>query len=179
MKLSLADIPALDGPRPANAERARRHRFGIKVSMNRRGLLKTAVASGIGLGVAAVGLFPPARSARAEGRDIYDACPDYAAGHNCAPGCGPSLPCNDCCAWPSSCGCVCAAWFKNDGTTYKNRPNQCVSGTGWDGWNWYYGATCGCCRTIKYRCHDGYKKISGSWSNRICRSTIVCGGCAC
>ncbi len=54
---------------------------------------------------------------------------------------------------------------------YRNRPNQCPSGTSWDGWTWFeYGCGCPSGTGRNYRCHDGCRRLSdGSWGNSICR----------
>lgn len=181
MALELADIPSFSGPRPAGAQPARRPLPKHAPRWPRRRFIQVTAATGTGLGLAALGLLPPARSAQAGNLDIYTGpCPSYAAGHNCSPGCGPSTVCTDCCT--PSCGtpCTCSAWFRNGGN-YRYRPGQCIPGSNvWDGWVWKYNAPCGCCNNnITYRCHDGSKLINGSWSPRICRSVIGCGICNC
>jgi hypothetical protein len=54
---------------------------------------------------------------------------------------------------------VCRAdtWHKYGGN-YRNRPNQCYSPTGKDGWYWTL-----CCggQSDQWKCHDGCKLISG------------------
>jgi hypothetical protein len=180
VQLTLADIPSLTGSRPPGAQPVRRRPLGSLPPTTRRTFVKGAVTVGTGFGLAALGVLPPARTARAaDGYSIYNACPSYAAGHNCSPGCGPSLVASDVCTPKCTTPCTCAAWFKVGGI-YRLRPNQCVSGRGYDGWNWAYGAGCGCCRNnIKFRCHDGWKKLGGSWVKRICKSVIGCGVCNC
>jgi hypothetical protein len=178
VQLTLADIPSLTGRRPPGAEPVRRRPLGSLPPASRRAFVKGAVTVGTGVGLAALGVLPPARTAWADGKDIYNACPSYAASHNCSPGCGPSLIASDVCTPNCTTPCTCPAWFKNGGN-YKYRPNQCYAGK-YDGWNWAYGAGCGCCKNnIKFRCHDGWKLLGGSWVKRICKSVIGCGVCNC
>lgn len=179
MQLTLEDIPSVTGSQPHGAEPVKR-REPRQPRWNRRGFLKVAVASGTGLGLAALGVLPPARRAEAHFKYIYNACPGYAAGHDCYPGCGPSPLCSDCCTPScSSQPCTCSAWFKTSGS-YRSRQHACVTGQHYDGWNWRYNAGCGCCRNnITFRCHDGSKYISGTWYPRICKSIIGCGICNC
>jgi hypothetical protein len=137
----------------------------------RRGFLRGAAAAGIGLGLGALGLLPPARRAYAyhengsDGYQIYTgACPSYAGPHNCSPGCGPSTVHPDACHESGHF----VGWHKNVGRVYKLRKNECVRGTGWDGWNWRYSARCGNCGGgVTYRCHDG-------WRCDACRRRIAC-----
>src|SRR5690348_9540716 len=51
---------------------------------------RTMFQAGTALGLAALGVFPAARRAYADGYSIYTSCPSYATDHNCSPGCGPS-----------------------------------------------------------------------------------------
>jgi len=122
--------------------RAREAVFG------RRGLLRAATA----LGFAALGVFPAARRAYADGYDIWDGeCPSYAEDHDCSPGCGPSAIFGDACetSGPN------LGFHKDDGITWTLRPNQCYSGT-YDGWIWRYEGACGTCSChVERRCHDG------------------------
>lgn len=181
MTLTLEDIPSLDTP-PEQPESAQRRFVQAPPARGRRGVLRGAVAAGTGLGISALGLFPFAREASAapDGYQILDSCPSYASSHNCRRGCGPSPVCFDCCRYTGGTTCTDPGWFKTrPSNKYRLRKNQCVRGRGWDGWNWKYPGSCGCCRSvIKYRCHDGSKKISGSWKPRICRTILQC-NCHC
>lgn len=172
MTVKLEDIPSLHGPEPHGPPRRRYEPLHSR-RQERRSFLKAATAAGAGIGLAALGVFPPVRQARADGYSILGTCPSYAASHNCTPGCGPSAICGswNCCN-PSTHPTY-PGYHKNDGVTYRLRPNQCAGGI-WDGWSWYYDGLCGACRAVKFRCHDGYKKINGSWVKTICKWTLYC-----
>ena len=144
---------------------------------SRRGFLRGALAGGAAVGLAALGVFPRAREALAHHSNSHygyriwtGACPSYAAGHNCEPGCGPSTIYVDACE-PSG---AYEGWHKAS-SGYRLRPGACRSG--YDGWTWRYGARCGqCSNVIEYRCHDGYKLIGGGYHNSICREVTECDG---
>lgn len=180
MGITLSDIPRLTGPRHPDAEPARGRTPGIAMpSWDRRHILRTAFTAGTAMGLTVLGVFPTARTAHAaDGYKIRSGCTRDSRNDNCEPGCGPSKLCFDCCRYTSVGSCTASGWFKNDRRRYRLRPNQCFGG-GHDGWVWKYDRTCGCCRGgVKYRCHDGSKKISGRWRPRICRSTLAC-NCRC
>lgn len=184
--LTLADIPPLNGPRPAGAARMRRRpppdrpEPGAGPRPRRRSVLGGLVAAGGSLGLNALGVFGPVRQALAEGYsirtgyyDIYPTCPGYAHDAECSPGCGPSLVCASCCRTSGS-----RKGFHHSSVSksgYKLRPGQCYSG-GWDGWKWAYAHACGNCRTsVTWRCHDGWKKNSaGAYYKTICRWAVAC-----
>jgi hypothetical protein len=176
----LDDIPPLTGPRPTGAGRVRRRLPRETTPFGRRTALATLAAAGGSVGLAALGgAFRPARQAIAEGYrvasyyDIYQGCPGYAAGHNCSPGCGPSVVCADCCRPSGTREGFHKSSVSHDG--YKLRPSECAAG-GWDGWRWVYSGACGsCARSIAWRCHDGWKRASnGSWFKTICRRRVEC-----
>jgi hypothetical protein len=172
-------VVALRGPRPEGAVPIKRVVPAEPVRLAggrlpRRTVLKGAVVSGSALGMAALGVFPATRRAYADGYSILGSCPGYAAGHNCSPGCGPSPVYNDCCAS--------TGYFRNGQSNNAHtavcylRPNQCVSGTGWDGWMWYYGGRCDrCSRYIEFRCHDGLRVWGVYRVKAICRWITRCG----
>lgn len=159
--------------RPAEALRS--------IWWSRRTFLERAGAAGTALALGMLGALPPARRAWAshsgvngEGYQIVSYCPDYAASHNCLPGCGPSTVYGDACIEAG--GHEHYGWHKGSGysSSFKLRPNECLGGI-WDGWLWQYGSPCGNCgNSITRRCHDGYKLISGSWSRSICRWRTAC-----
>src|SRR5690606_21651822 len=124
------------------------------------------------LGFAVLSVFPAARKAYADGYDIYTgSCPSYASDHDCSPGCGPSTIFADACETSGSY----TGFHKNDGVTWKLRPNQCFSGT-YDGWLWGDQGACGTCAcSVERRCHDGYRKTSSGWVKSICRWNTACG----
>jgi hypothetical protein len=142
--------------------------------------LRTAAATGMGMGLASLGIFPPARSALAShvGSDGYEIkplpCPSYASDHNCSPGCGPSPVVSGACQTDSSNHHY--GWHRNTGCVWKLRKNACVSGTGWDGWRWKYDGLCGCCTSVTFRCHDGWHCNSscGNCTKSICKWTTAC-----
>lgn len=169
--LRVEDLAPLSGQRPRDAVPARRSipKSYFEGDVRRRSILRGAVAAGTGLGLAALGVFPQARAAYADGYEIKPLpCPSYASGHNCQPGCGPSGVCFNC--------CTSDGFFRNDSSNgYRLRPNQC-SGT-YDGWLWRYDGSCSPCgNSVTYRCHDGYRRTDsgGLWVNAICRYRTAC-----
>ncbi len=162
--------PALRGADPGTgaARRTGRLRSTASWALSRRALLQAGTA----LGMAALSVFPAARRAHADGYDIYTgACPSYAIDHDCSPGCGPSTI--------FAAACVTSGanlgFHKNDGVTWKLRPNQCFSGT-YDGWLWRYQGACGACScSVERRCHDGYHNAGSGWVKSICRWNTECG----
>lgn len=174
----LADIPSLE-VRPKKDGIETNRPLYVRPHPRRRSFLKGVAALSVGASLSVIGSLPPARAA--DPKDIRSTCPSAISG-DCSPGCGPSAVCSDCC---SSCtsnpnACICPRWHKQgDATVYKWRVNQCPSGSIYDGWNWQVSVSycAGCQVSITYRCHDGYKKISGSWVPKICRSVVGCGNC--
>jgi len=111
------------------------------------------------------------RRAYADGYSIYGRCPSYASDHKCSPGCGPSTIFADSCLISGTY----TGFHKNDGVTWKLRPNQCFSG-GYDGWLWQYQGACGACAcSVERRCHDGYRYTTSGWVKSICRWNTQCG----
>jgi hypothetical protein len=171
--LELDDIAPLRGPRPPGAARVKRRippaeRTG---GAARRSVLGGIVAVGSGIGLTALGIFPPARKAIAGSYDFKGLpCPSYAASHNCSPGCGPSPVCaNGECCWPNK-------HVHRGSGKWRLRPNQCYGGV-YDGWLWSYTGQCGSCsRGVTYRCHDGYyvSPTTGHWWPTICRWRMSC-----
>ncbi|MFI6266551.1 peptidoglycan-binding protein [Micromonospora sp. NPDC051006] len=172
---TLDTVPALRGTDPGTGTASRRRppagrarsRLTESWALSRRTLLQAGTA----VGMAALSIFPAARRAYADGYDIYGSCPSYASDQNCSPGCGPSpifaAACNTSGTY--------AGFHKNDGTTWKLRPNQCYAGT-YDGWLWRYQGACGACAcSVERRCHDGYRKTSSGWVRSICRWNTDCG----
>jgi hypothetical protein len=170
----LEHIPPLRGPRPAGtatvSRKAPRRNLAIAGATrpSRRSVLRGAVASGMALGFTALGVFPAARRAYADGYDIKGLpCPSYAGPHNCSPGCGPSI------VYSAACGGD--GWHRVDGNvfiSYSLRPNQCYGGWA-DGWLWRAGGCAGC-GTVEWRCHDGWIRTcttSGCVTSKsICRT---------
>jgi Putative peptidoglycan binding domain len=166
---TIHSIPPLRGTRPDGAIPVRRKApkqvFGW--SPRRRSVLQAGTA----VGLAALGMFPAARRAIADGYDIYPNCPSYAIDHNCSPGCGPSTIFADSCEVSGTN----IGFHRNDGVNWTLRPNQCFASS-YDGWLWRYNAACGACACgVERRCHDGYKRTSGGWVRSICRWNTQCG----
>lgn len=177
----LDDLPSYEA-RPAEAARVRR---ATSRSWSRATFIRATVATAMGVGLSTLGIFPAARVARAShgGTDPYFKikqlpCPGYAAGHNCLPGCGDSEPDPNGCQTSTSShyygwhrgGCN-AAW----GNKWRYRPDDCVSGTTFDGWQWDFGdAICGCYSYVIYRCHDGFRCDSNCANcvKTICRWVV-------
>jgi hypothetical protein len=176
----LEEIPPLRGDRPAGAVAVSRKAPRQSVSLagptglSRRSILRAAIASGTALGFAALGVFPAARRAYAEGYDIWTgACPSYADNHNCSPGCGPSPVRSNACS---------GGWHRTGGTWpefWSLRIDACT--TQWreaDGWLWSYTGYCNGCRVITWRCHDGwytYCDYYGCYDyDSICRYRYRC-----
>jgi hypothetical protein len=139
-----------------------------KATIGRRRLLQTATA----VGFTALGVFPQARKAYADGYDIWTgSCPSYASDHDCSPGCGPSAIYGEACETSGEH----AGFHKDDGVTWTLRPNQCYAGS-YDGWLWRYDGECGSCGChVERRCHDGYRSTTSGWVRSICRWNTECG----
>lgn len=169
---SLDTVPVLRGSDRGTGGARRRPSSGGGLRTVRSWALsrRAVLQAGTALGMAALSVFPAARRAYADGYTIYGGCPSYAGDHDCSPGCGPSTIFADAC----NTGGAYTGYHKNDGTTWKLRPNQCYAGT-YDGWLWRYQAACGACAcSVERRCHDGYRKTSSGWVNSICRWNTQC-----
>lgn len=176
--MDLDDIVPLRGPGTRGEPRARRSiPKGPKSSSrpSRRTLLGGIASAGFGLGMAALGIFPAARHARAGYYDIKGLpCPSYAGPHDCSPGCGPSRVCAGCCRTSGSRrGYHHSSHSK---ANHKLRPNHCYGGWA-DGWIWRFTGRCGPCRRSRtYRCHDGWRRDGrrSPYYRTICRWTTQC-----
>lgn len=137
-------------------------------TVTRRRILQAGTA----LGVAALGVFPAARRAHAEGYDIWEGeCPSYAENHDCSPGCGSSTIFPDACELEGEF----AGFHKDDGETWTLRPNECHMGS-YDGWLWRFDGSCGTCDCyVERRCHDGFRRLESGWVQSICRWNTDCG----
>ena len=171
--MNVEDIPPLRGRRPDGARTVKRRLPPGSAwhALPRRSVLAAALAGGTAAGFAALGVFPAARRALADGYSIYDRCPSYATDHNCSPGCGPST------IYPDSCEVSGAnlGFHRDDGSTWTLRPNQCFSGS-YDGWLWMHTGACGACAChVERRCHDGYRRTSAGFVKSICRWNTRCG----
>lgn len=171
---TLDAIPPLRGKDPGTGT-ARRRLRPIKLASwpdARWGVSRrTVFQAGTALGLAALGVFPAARRAYADGYSIYTRCPSYATDHNCSPGCGPSTIFADSCET----GGVNLGFHKDDGITWTLRPNQCYNQT-YDGWLWRYQGACGACACyVERRCHDGWRITSSGSIRSICRWNTGCG----
>jgi hypothetical protein len=189
--LKLDEIVSLDGPPPNHGRRIRRSGTRAPYAPTRRDLLKGLLVGSAGLGLAVLGILPPARRVRADapegGWRIWDGCAGlgtWVNNDNCN-GCNERLFC--CCnsegyhLGPAS------------GCKYKFRPNTCKDGV-YDGWTWQVADCCpvsgcgtGCTRSYrnrKWRCSDGYFRstCSAAWVPSICRWVVSPGatcGCQC
>ncbi len=181
----LDQIPPLRGTRPDGAERVRRHAPAATAEgVGRRSVVGGALAAGTAAGMAAIGVFTPARKAMSEGfslkastsgyYDIYTTCPSYAGDHNCSPGCGPSTVVAGACRTTGTRRGYHRSAVTDPGV-FKLRPNECYAGK-YDGWIWHYANPCGkCANSVTWRCTDGWKKSSsGSWYKSICRWAHAC-----
>jgi hypothetical protein len=152
---------------------------GVLPGRSRRSVLANLTRAATALGLTALGVFPPARTAFAEGfrlapdgYKIHPSCPSYAQDHDCSPGCGPSLVCSDCCRTSGPMAGMHHSSVSASG--FRLRPNECYSDS--DGWLWRYEGRCGeCTGGIVWRCHDGWKRSdSGHWYKTICRWPVEC-----
>ena len=151
------------------------------VSHSRRSFLKAAAALGTGVAFAALGLFPLARRARADGYDIAQSCPgNPSSEYGGCLGCYGSTVCT-----PSPCGSCCTSadcWHRDDGANHWLRPNQCQyagGAPGYDGWKWKTVSGCaGCSGSTPYalwRCHDGYTRLeTGAALKTVCSKRVGC-----
>lgn len=156
-----------------------RRRANVARATRRNFLRGSVAAAGAGVAVAS-SRFGPAKEVEAQGTvvgsfpyRIYTACPSWAAGHDCNPGCGSTPVCTDCCD-------ANGFFIENQAAGFRVHPGQCATAGGnVDGWLWAYGAPCGACQSIEYRCHDGYKLLptgaSFVWFPHICRAVTSCG----
>lgn len=144
----------------------------------RRTFLKGSfMAAGAGA-VASVSRIGPASEVSAQSamtgelpRRLWLSCPPYSVNDNCQPGCGPLPVCTGEC-------CDSTGWFREDPANgYRLNTGVCdFNGAPADGWLWAYGAECGACDSIEYRCTDGYILSGDLWFPYICRVTTQCGG---
>lgn len=178
---SFSEVPAVDPTALSNGGGL----GGWLGGSNRRQLFKRTMGAAVGMSLLSLSYLPPGRRAFAShvgtnGYQIKDFCGNDYGWTNCSPGCGPSNVCGGvsggpCCHTESNSHY--RGWHRNGGKSWKLRPNQCVPGTGWDGWKWRYSSSCGCCKGgIKYRCHDGYNCDSNGNNcvPRVCRWTVEC-----
>ena len=172
MSLDFERIVSLDTPPPDAAPRPRPRRVRRRSPLmpTRREFLKGTLAVGAGIGIAALGIFPPARLARASNhRQIWDGR-DHGFNHECD-GLGTWVLNDDCagCNRPRKhCCCNSEGYHKSDGTNYKVRPNQCKDGV-YDGWLWRTSECCGNSRkNQRWRCHDGWFCANPPCGNRHC-----------
>lgn len=153
MSLQLDDVVPFDvRPMAPSAHGDRVKRRGYRPS--RREFLRHSAVVGAAVGVAALGVLPPARRAWAghpEDRMAPGGCSANAGGSqndDCS-GCNPGRP---------HCCCADSGWHRHDGA-YSLRPQECNTSTNsYDGWKWHKA---GCCpngkRDQTWRCHDGWR----------------------
>jgi hypothetical protein len=180
--MNLQDIPSLYVDE-SSKDRARFGDGWPVFSWNRGQFLRAAAGTAVGVGLASLGVFPPARRALAShiGTNGYEIKP-----LPCAALQGPdtcSVPCSPSTIYPNACftdssnhyvgyhrhGCSLAytrAW--------RLRQNQCVKDVPtWDGWNWSE-PSCGGCGTAVFRCHDGYNCQTGHNCDLSFCDTSIC-----
>lgn len=189
MRLTLRDVAPLHKGTLAPFQPRRWAPAGGGEGTSRRRFLQATMVAGSGLGLAALGLFPLGRVARAQhgSWSIKQNCNDltYAQNDDC-----------DGCDLDDSPACCCASGGFYDGTTCnrKHRPDECYAGT-YDGWKWMTGlccvtgcsgGTCSCRKDREWRCSDGWKRnncdnpYSRDTDLRICRYVTLQGsGCQC
>lgn len=175
--MNFSDIPNYS-VRPASASPAPRDWSHLPPS-TRRSFIKGTIAAGVGFGLATVALLPPARRAFATHGDGYEIkqlpCTSSHETDNCHPGCAPSTVYANACIEDSTNHNY--EHHKANGCTWTLRKDQCMSGTTYDGWKWFFGdANCGCCSEITYRCHDGWNCDSNcaNCSKSVCRWVTAC-----
>lgn len=186
MKLMLKEIPSINGIKSSDASTIDRRtgNRGPRWVTDRREFIRLVAATGVSVGIASLGVFPPARRAIADhvgnpGHEIKPLpCPGYASDHNCTPACGDSTVYFKSCVRDSSQHRY--GWHKTNQCKWVLRKNQCISGADWDGWRWDPG-DCGCCCNVVFRCHDGKKRNSSCdfVDNSICKWTVKCLACGC
>jgi hypothetical protein len=170
--LTVKDIVPLRGPRPPMSETVARHGVLYRHTVTRRRFGQAALAAATGLGLASLGVFPPAKKAFADGYDMIQGCNGIQY-TNCL-GCGPSTKCRSqgCCN-PND-------WHYNNGTKWLLRTNQCLGSggvSGKDGWWWDLPANAGCgCggRRTRWKCHDGWRTSPDPNIKTICDTGPVC-----
>jgi hypothetical protein len=154
--------------------------------LNRRQFLRATAVTGMGVGMATIGLLPPARRAIASHQNEYklfddgpnNLCPnsiDWYDNHggNCDAPCGPST------IYPHACNESDPRkhWHKDHSSNgdWALRPNVCAS-DGSDAWIWKVDRACGGCgNNTKFRCHDGYKDYQqAGQDNSICKAIVEC-----
>ena len=116
--LTVQDIAPLRGQRPPMSKSVARDGPPDRHTVTRRRFTQAAVAAATGLGLASLGVFPPARQAFADGYDMISGCNGLQYS-NCA-GCCCSTKCR-------TAGCCNELNFhRNDGVKWLLRRNQCV-----------------------------------------------------
>jgi hypothetical protein len=188
--IDVQDVPKLHESRVATRPTQRKGIVGPS-QMDRRTFMQTAGAVGIGVGLVIVGAPPPARRALAHHGVKYDIkdrpCPTgggpggigdfYEDNPACEP-CGPST------VYPNACETTFGQHYigyHKDNANWNLRPGECVPNSDfYDGWLWHVGQTCGtggCTDWVIYRCHDGYKILSGGGTDEsVCKWVCDCPG---
>ncbi len=186
MSLKMSDLVPFETTSAFNALRRSRPASRGRFAPTRRDFLKTAVAAGTGVGLASFGFlrFPKPAFAQHGDWSIKPDCSGltYAQDDDC-----------EGCDLPDSPACCCASDGFYDGSTCfrKHRPDECQTGTGYDGWKWQTGLCCfisstNCRTNRKWRCSDGWKRSDCDISYnrmtdlRICRWVLQAGDpCGC
>lgn len=157
--LTVQDIAPLRGPRPPMSKSVARYGPPDRHTVTRRRFTQAALAAATGLGLASLGVFPPARQAFADGYDMIQGCNGLqysnCAGCCCSTKCRTAGCCND------------LNFHRNDGVKWLLRRNQCVGSggvSGKDGWWWDrpVNECAGCSgKRTRWKCHDGWTIVSG------------------
>jgi hypothetical protein len=170
--LTVKDIVPLRGPRPSMSTTVIRHGPPDRHTVTRRRFTQAALAAATGLGLASLGVFPPARQAFADGYDMIQGCNGLQYS-NCA-GCCCSTLCRS-----SGC-CNSSDFHRNDGVNWLLRTNQCKGSggvSGKDGWWWDLPANAGCgcgSKRTRWKCHDGWTIVPGPNIPSTCNTGPVC-----
>ncbi|MFN2589077.1 MAG: twin-arginine translocation signal domain-containing protein [Actinomycetota bacterium] len=170
MTLRLEDITRLREPDESDFFADRSRQFPPLHPPSRRQFLRGVAAAGAGVGLAVVGLLPPARRAfAAHGgvgghksyieTDMVFGCPEPTG--DCDPACAPSMVYSDVCRADT--------WHKAEGD-YRTRPNECIGDGSADGWFWTVDTCTRCNNRTRFKCHDGCKRIDGVFKTSICRT---------
>lgn len=179
MPLTLQEVAPVTGNPPPASPKVRRQPAAENDSpfgrATRRRFVQGAASAAVGVGLASLGLFRLTTPAYAGGYDVWTSttsgpCTDYAASHECSPGCGPSPVAG---GYPNGCNNgVCGnCWHRCCGNLGPNgaihylRPDECWAGF-YDAWNWR------CSSTVVFRCHDGWACYNGGCGRTICRINV-------
>jgi len=158
-------------------------------SWDRKRFLRVTAGTGMAIGLASLGVFPPARKALAshpgtQGYQIKSLpCPGDYGTETCNVPCAPST------IYPNACftdpGHHYYGWHRHGCTVaytraWRLRQDGCDPGTSWDGWKWSVANCENCSGSAVFRCHDGYNCQTGQncdlayCDNSVCKWFIGC-----